>query len=126
MGFQANRESVFLYVKEQYGTEPEYLWRKHPQYAVLRRRDNNKWYAIVLNVPKNKLGLSGDEIVDILDVKCDPLLIGSLRTNPGFLPAYHMNKENWITILLDGSVSMKQIIGLLDMSFDMVKNHKKS
>ena len=57
--------------------------------------------------------------VDILNVKCDPVLSGSLRIQPGILPAYHMNKENWISILLDGTVDVKQIFTLLDMSFEL-------
>nr|WP_231589503.1 hypothetical protein [Bacillus sp. FJAT-27916] len=35
-----------------------------------------------------------------------------------------MNKENWTTILLDGSVSYNEIIRLIDMSYDLVKKHK--
>ena len=38
---------------------------------------------------------------------------------PGILPAYHMNKENWISILLDGTVDVEQIFTFLDMSFEL-------
>ena len=44
-----------------------------------------------------KIGLTGEGEVDILNVKCDPILSGSLRMQPGFFPAYHMNKEKWIS-----------------------------
>lgn len=54
-----------------------------------------------MEVGRDKLGLPGDGEVDILNVKSDPMLIGSYRTQKGFFPAYHMNKENWISILLD-------------------------
>ena len=38
---------------------------------------------------------------DVLDnVKSDPLLIGSLRGQDGYFPAYHMNKEKWLSIQL--------------------------
>ena len=40
------REEIFQYVKEQYGTELEYLWKKDPDSAVLRHK-NGKWYAII-------------------------------------------------------------------------------
>ena len=33
------REEIFQYVKEQYGTEPEYLWKKDPDSAVLRHKN---------------------------------------------------------------------------------------
>ena len=124
MDRQPNRESLLQYAKEQYGTDPEYLWKKSPHHAVLRRQDNQKWYAVVMQVPKNNLGLNIDEINDILTIKVKPFLLGSLQQKPGFLAAYHMNKENWTTILLDGSVSYNEIIRLIDMNYDLVKKHK--
>lgn len=39
------KEAIYKYVKEQYGTEPEYLWKRDPNSAVLRHR-NRKWYAV--------------------------------------------------------------------------------
>ncbi len=50
-----NREEIFEYVKKQYNTSPEYLWDKYPLYAVLKHNDN-KWYGIIMNVPKEKIG----------------------------------------------------------------------
>ena len=38
--------------------------------------------------------------MDVLNVKSDPLLIGSLRGQDGYFPAYHMNKEKWLSIQL--------------------------
>ncbi len=75
----------------------------------------------MLVVEKNKLGIDSDDRVDILDVKCDPILIGSLIQNEGYFPAYHMNKTHWITILLDGSVPKEEIFNLIDLSYDLTK-----
>ncbi len=120
------REEILSLVRERYGTELEYLWARTPTYAVLRH-PNQKWYAALLDVPKSKLGLPDDGLVDILDIQCDPAMSGSLRQQPGIFPGYHMNKEKWITILLDGTVNLEQIGILLDISYDMVgaKTHKK-
>ena len=41
------------------------------------------------------------------------------RAIPGFCPAYHMNKDRWITILPDGSSEKKDITALLAMSYTM-------
>ena len=38
----------------------------------------------------------------------------------GFLPGYHMNKQHWITILLDGTVGKSKILDFLDMSYDLI------
>lgn len=110
--------------RRQYKTEPEYLWAKYPDYAVLRHADNRKWYAVLMNVAREKLGLPGEGEVDIIDLKLDPELIGALRMSPGFLPAYHMNKSSWITVLLDGTVGIGQIADLVDASYRMTAAKK--
>ncbi len=112
------REELFEYVREKYDTEPEYLWDNDPLSAVFRH-SNKKWYGIVMNISKDKLGLESKEYIDILDVKCFPEMIGGLRKEKGFFPAYHMNKEHWITILLDGSVKLEKIKQLIDLSFEL-------
>lgn len=114
------RKDVFSWVKEVYGTEPDYPWNDWN--AVLRHKGNNKWYGVVLEISEKKLGLTGEGIVDVINVKCDPVLIGSLREQSGFFPAYHMNKENWISILLDGSVPEDVIKNLVNMSYELTRN----
>lgn len=59
-------------------------------------------------------------MVDILNVKCNPSVIASLlEAEPGFYPAYHMNKKNWISILLDDSVSAQKISWMVEKSFEL-------
>ena len=113
------KEEIFEYVQKQYGTLPEYLWSKLPDSAVLRHK-NGKWYAVIMTVEKSKLGLDGKEPVDIMDVKCDPDMTNMIIQTYGFLPGYHMNKQHWITILLDGSVSEAKVLDFLDMSYDLI------
>lgn len=115
------RNYIFDYACQKYGDEPEYLWLKYPGYAVLRHSNNLKWYAVVMNVDKSKLGINGSGDIDILNVKCDKILISSLLGKNGYCPAYHMNKSNWISVLLDGSVPNEEIIYLIDMSNNMTK-----
>lgn len=115
-----NRNEIFDYALKTYGTEPEYPWESNPEHAVLRNMMSGKWYAIIMRVKKQFLGLSGEGAVDVINVKCDPILVGSLRLKNGFLPAYHMNKDKWISILLDGSVGADDIIPLLDESYNLV------
>lgn len=117
MNESMNRQEVFEWVKESFGTEPDYPWKDWN--CVLRHKHNNKWYAVILEVNENKLGLSGDSIIDVLNVKCDPMLIGSLRQKKGFFPAYHMNKDKWISIALDGTVPSEEIKNLIELSYDL-------
>lgn len=120
-----DRKTIFDYAHKTYNSTPEYLWRQYPNYAVLRHSDNNKWYAIIMNVSKDKLGLDSTEEVDIMDIKCEPGMIGSLRMAEGIFAGYHMNKGNWISVLLDGSINESMIYNLLDMSFLLTENKKK-
>jgi len=115
------REDIFNHVKENYDTSPDYPFQKFPNYAVLRHEGSGKWYGLVMNVPKEKLGLDGKEEIDILDLKCPPELNGSLRKRQDILPAYHMNKEHWITIVLERTGSNEDIDHLIEMSFNLTK-----
>ena len=42
---------------------------------MFRHPGNRKWFAIVMDVPDEKLGLEGDAIADIVNVKLDPGLV---------------------------------------------------
>ena len=114
-------EEIFEYVQKQYGTVPEYLWSKSPDSVVLRHK-NGKWYAVFMTVEKSKLGLEGNDLVAIMDVKCDPEMTSMIIQTYGLLPGYHMNKQHWITILLDGSVSEAKTLDFLDMSYQKLRN----
>ncbi len=118
------RNEIFDYVAKKYETEPEYLWQKFPQYAVLRNNRNEKWYAVIMNVSKEKLGLSGKENMDIINIQCDAILMGSLLKERGYCQAYHMNKEKWITAFLDGTVSLAEIKHLIDFSYEITDRKK--
>lgn len=110
------REDVLNYVRDTYGTEADYPW--HDDNAVLRHDNNKKWYGLLMRVARNRLGLTGEEQEEILNVKCDPLLAGSLRERPCFLPAYHMNKEQWLTVVLR-TAPEEDVHMLLDLSWQM-------
>ncbi len=114
------REDVIQHIRDTYGVEPEYLWADTPNAAVFRHPGSRKWFALIMDVAADRLGLPGKEIVDVMNVKCGTVMVGSLLSEKGFLPAYHMNKEHWISILLDGSVSEEQIFPLLELSYDSV------
>ena len=123
-----NREELEAYILNHYSTEPDYPWADTPRAAVFRHAGNRKWFALMMEVPRDKLGLAGAEKLDIVNFKCDPILIASLRGEPGIFPAYHMNKSSWITAALDGSVSTETIELLLDVSYEltMPKTRRKA
>jgi predicted DNA-binding protein (MmcQ/YjbR family) len=115
------REEILAYVKEKFDTNPDYPWFKHPDYAVLRHKSSGKWYGLIMNVSRNKLGLTGKRSTEIINLKCDPELNSLLRGQKGILPAYHMNKEHWITIVLDSPFPKEEIYNLINLSYDLTK-----
>ena len=123
---RVDRKEIFEYVKKQYGIRVGLIAQFVPRRgdAVLRHQ-NGKWYAVIMNVEKSKLGLNGDGTVEIIDVKCDPEMTGMIIQTYGFLPGYHMNKQHWITILLDGTVGESKILDFLDMSYDLIDGLRK-
>lgn len=113
------RKELFEWAKGTYGTDPDYPWNDWN--CVLRHQHNNKWFALIMEIDEKKLGLSGDRIVDVINLKCDPLLIGSLRMKSGFFPAYHMNKDKWISIIMDGTVPADEIKALIEISYNLTE-----
>ncbi len=114
------RTEILDYAQKTFGTKADYPFQKYPGYAALRDGEDGKWFALIMNAPRDRLGLSGDETIDIIDVKCPPDEVEILKGKRGFLPAYHMDKKHWITIVLDGSVPKKEITRLIDGSHELI------
>lgn len=110
---QANR--ITNLIIKQYHDIPEFAWDKFPQYGIFRNPNNNKWYGLIMNINKSKIDNGNDE-VEILNIKLEPEKIKSLLNRKGFYKAYHMNKENWITILLDDTIKDEEIISYIEES----------
>jgi len=56
-----------------------------------------------------------------INLKCDPGRAIDLReVYPAIIPGYHMNKKHWNTVVLDGSLSKKLIMEMIDHSYDLV------
>lgn len=113
-------QDVTNYVIEKYHVHPEYLWKKYPSFAVLRHKENRKWFGLVMQVEKAQLGLDGQGKEDILDVKLDPKEVEFRQTSLEFLPAYHMNKTNWLAIRLN-QVDPKQVHDLIEASYQLTQ-----
>ncbi len=112
---QANR--LLAYAKETYGDTPEFLWEKFPRYGVLRRKDTQKWYGVLLVVPGTKLGLPQTEEAEILNLRVPAEKLQTLLDHKTFFPCYHMNKKHWCTVLLDGTAAFADICRMLDQSY---------
>lgn len=110
-------KEIIKYIKEKYDDDLEFLWKKFDDNAVWRNKKNNKWYGALLIVAENKIGIDSDKLIEIIDLRYQKEDIKNFINNETIFPGYHMNKDNWITIKLDGSLETKKIIELIDNSY---------
>ncbi|MBQ6361092.1 MAG: MmcQ/YjbR family DNA-binding protein [Lachnospiraceae bacterium] len=121
-----DRQMVYDYIKQKYKVLPEYPWRKYGGNAVFRHSDNNKWFALVMDIQRDRVGLAGEDYVDVINLKVDDMFFRDLIIQEnGIMPAYHMNKVHWISVLLDGTVPEERVFDLIDMSFLATASAKK-
>ncbi|MFI3139439.1 MmcQ/YjbR family DNA-binding protein [Streptococcus suis] len=112
---QSNR--IAQLIKEKWGGLPDYPFAKLPTYGAFRHPNNNKWYALVSHIPRDKLDGSGSqEEVEIVNLKVDGREIAELLSQSGIFPAYHMSKKSWVSVLLDETVEDQAILALLEKS----------
>lgn len=117
------REQLLQFVKEEFGVLPDKPFDNDFDSMVLRHKDNKKWFALIMKVSKEKLAGIEKRLVDVLNVKCDPMIRQALLKNKGVYESYHMNKVHWVSVILE-EVSLKDVVPLVEMSFDLTKKGK--
>lgn len=111
---------LLAYIKEKYGIMPEHPWKKSPENMTLKDSESGKWFALIMLVAKKNLGFAGDEEIFVVNVKSNPEFISMVSQAEGYMPGYHMNKQHWLTIFLDGTVPLEQILEQVDESYQII------
>ena len=119
----ADRNFAREFIKNSFEVLPDKPWAKFPDYEVFRHRENSKWFALMMNISSSKLGIGGDEKIDVLNVKSNPIFINSLIDNKKILPPYHM-KGDWVTIVLNNTVQKSLVEELIEMSFELTRSKR--
>jgi len=120
------RQAVYDYIKKKYKVSPEFPWQKYDGNAVFRHADNNKWFALIMDVQGDKVGVPEADYVDVINLKVDDIFFRDMIIREdGIMPAYHMNKMHWITVRLDGTVPEERVFDLIGMSFMATASAKK-
>lgn len=119
-----NRQEIRDFIYDEFSVSPENLWARFPNYEVFRNGRNKKWFGIIGDVESRKLGIDKDGKTDLLVIKCDPLMIGSLLDSEGYLPAYHMNKSSWISVILGADTDTEEIKSLIRLSFEIIDSKR--
>lgn len=118
--FQSHQaQEVIRYIQEKYHDDLEYLWKKFPKNAIWRNQHNQKWYGALLVLSERKLGIDSDRMVEIIDLRYQKDQIRYIFDQKTVFEGYHMNKEHWITMKLDGSVPIQKIYQLIDNSYQL-------
>ena len=118
------KQSFLKHCLNTYGTSPDYPFDDLLETAVLRHRDNRKWYAIVMRVSRRKFGFDSNEVIDVVNLKIPTEMFGSFGAADGVYPAYHMNKLHWISVFLpDAPDDIIQF--LVNVSFEETKDKRK-
>lgn len=111
---QANK--ITEKIIKKYDSSPEFLWEKYPYFGAFRNKKNNKWFALISNVDKNKLIAKEEGEVELINLKLDELT-NSYLNNKGIYKAYHMSKKNWVSVILDNTITDDEIMKLIDISY---------
>lgn len=107
-----NKEEIIEYGLELPNTYEDYPFPDDDFSATIKHKSNNKWFALIMKV-KGKL---------YLNVKTNPDYSDILRnTYKYIIPAYHMNKEHWNTIIVDENVDVSIVKELIEQSYELTK-----
>lgn len=119
------KQKLLEYCYDTYNTSPDYPFDEDFETAVLRHKDNRKWYAIIMKVSRRKFGFDSDEGIDVVNLKIPTEMFGSFSSSDGVYPAYHMNKLHWISVLLPDTT--EDIVHfLVEVSFSSTRSSKNS
>ncbi|MBS1754755.1 MAG: MmcQ/YjbR family DNA-binding protein [Ferruginibacter sp.] len=83
--------------------------------------------TLVFKVKEKIFFLAGLDSAPLqFNVKCNPDKALELREEypETVLPGYHMNKKHWITVVVDGRLTAKQLKEMIDDSYDLVAKKK--
>ena len=117
---QANR--IAGLILEKYGELPDYPFATATTFGVFRVRDNAKWYALIMNIPKCKLtgekvaDIAASPLVEVMNVKVGEDGLSDALKVPGVYTCYHMSHKSWASVILDGTVSDEKVIEFIAVS----------
>ena len=116
-------EDVLRYVKERYNSTIVKPFKTNPDIKALVTT-KNKWYALFLDVEYSKLQKDSlvDSKVKIINLKHLSSEISTVINNRNIFPSYHMNKNHWISVVLDNNIDIEYVKELIELSYNLVNN----
>ena len=109
------KQQAIAYIRNNYGVEEDYPWEDLDAF-VFRHRASKKWFCLFMDVSASCLGIDDKENITIVNLKAPRDMRDDLLREDGIYPAYHMNKQHWIS--LDLRRADEKMLGvLIDISF---------
>lgn len=115
---------ITKYIQDKFDVNPSHPFSKYPNCCTFKTKENGKWFAVLMDIPAERLKLGGQEEVSIINLKATFETIQCLIDNITILPAYHMHKKSWMTILCNKNTDIEQLKKLIAESYQLVKNIK--
>lgn len=118
-------KALEAYIHTKYGVLGDCPFPGDFDDLAFRHRDNKKWFALLLLVKRDHFfpGEKGD--LYLLNLKNDPKRL-PLLFDERLHPAYHMNKQNWLSALLDEGADLLLLERLIDESYALTASKKTS
>lgn len=113
-------KKVIEHTKSKYNISPEYIFAEEPNWGVFRHGNDDKWFAVFMNISSDKLGLESKNMIDVINVKVESTDI--IKKSAGIYPAYHMDKkDDWVSVNLEQIDNIDQVYDLIDSSYNLTK-----
>lgn len=108
---------VEAYILGNYEATSDHSFEEDRTVTVFRRLDNNQRFAATKNIGCRSVNAGNTGRIDILNVCVNTRLVAKLREREGFRPAWRMNQNKWVTVLLDGTVPDDEVRSLIDEGY---------
>ena len=112
-----NKKELKEHILNTYGIVSDKPFKDDDITEVFRHQSNRKWFCIMMDIPKRTLDINEEEKITVVNLKSDFNMISSVLYEKGFYPAYHMNKEHWISVAIEEAENEK-IKLLIDISYE--------
>jgi|GEM_PF-571568 len=115
---QGEAQALMAYNEEKHGDVLDFCFDSK-DIAVWRRKDNRKWYGILMTVKASKIGLPSNRLITVCNMRAKPEENPALTQTPHYYVTYHMNKLTWFTVAFDGSIPVDELCQRMERSYQL-------
>jgi len=120
---QANRIAAEIFT--QYGIQPDFPW-EGDRSGVFRHKDTRKWFGLIMHIRMKNLLKNADETpVDVINLKILPEMSEAVTKQSGVYPAFHMHHRNWISVILNDTLTDSAVMQQIAVSYQLTEKPKK-